>query len=209
MPVPSQHQPSHCAPLRLRGPAQGARVARRRLLGITLVEIMTTLSVAIILMTTAVPGFYHMVRNNQVTVQANALVSVLTQARSEARKRRIATVMCKSTSGTECEDDAEWNQGWILFLDTDNDRNLDQDEIELANVPHPLGSNTLQSDVNFADYLAFLPDGRCIGSGSLEPPTAGTFSICDSRGAEHAREVLISPVGRATVKRDLGAQSCP
>jgi prepilin-type N-terminal cleavage/methylation domain-containing protein len=52
--------------------------------GFTLIELLVTLAIAAILLTTAIPSFREIIRNNQLTTQANNLVTALHLARSEA-----------------------------------------------------------------------------------------------------------------------------
>ena len=189
----------------------GGSAGRRKVRGVTLAELMITASIGMVLMTTAVPSFHSMICNNRLAVQANDFTMVLTHARSEARKRRLTAVVCKSTDGATCTDSDRtfWEAGWLMFIDADRDNFVDSGEPILARSGSLSGGVTMRADSAFNDYIAFLPDGRGIGSGDTEPPADGIFRLCDNRGTGSAREIQVSPIGRASVDRTPGTDSCP
>jgi len=177
--------------------------------GFTLVEMMVTVSVAVVLMTAAVPSFVTVVQNNLLTVQANDFAATLIHARSEARKRRARVALCKSDDGASCStaDSVSWADGWIQFVDDDRDAAVDTGELILE-VSTGI-DNRLAPDSAFSEYISFLPDGRAIGNGDTVPPAQGGFLVCDARGLEHARDIEISPVGRVRVEDPDDDDSCP
>ena len=89
--------------------------------GFTLVELLITVLVASILMAVAVPAFNDFIMNNRVVAANNALVSALAGARSEAIRRREPVTICSSVNLTSCAGSANWETGWIIFNDTNND----------------------------------------------------------------------------------------
>jgi type IV fimbrial biogenesis protein FimT len=92
----------------------------RKQQGLTLIELMVTLAVAIILITVGMPMFTGVVANNRATTQTNALVSAVKLARSEAVKRG-ANVSIAATS-------SDWANGWTVFVDANSDGNVDVGE---------------------------------------------------------------------------------
>jgi type IV fimbrial biogenesis protein FimT len=93
--------------------------------GLTLIELMVTLVVAIILVSIGMPLFTGVVENNRATAQTNGLVAALQLARSEAVKRGVVVRVCADDAG-ECGDDlADWPNGWFVHLDLDGDGNVD------------------------------------------------------------------------------------
>jgi type IV fimbrial biogenesis protein FimT len=63
--------------------------------GFTLIELIMTLVVGGIVMTMAVPSFSTFIKNNQLTTQANDMVSTINLSRTEAIKRRDRITICK------------------------------------------------------------------------------------------------------------------
>jgi len=94
--------------------------------GFTLVELLITIVVASILLAFAVPAFNSFVQNNRIASQANELISAMAIARSEAIKRKVSITVCNSSDSATCS--GGWNQGWLAFIDTDNDGTVDTGE---------------------------------------------------------------------------------
>ena len=75
-----------------------------RACGFTLVELMTTIAVAAILLMIAVPSFQHLILSNRLTTTANALVDAINTARMDAIKLNATTQFCGSTTATNNTD---------------------------------------------------------------------------------------------------------
>ena len=92
--------------------------------GFTLIELMIVVVILAIFVTIGIPGFQNLIRENRLATQANELVGTLHFARSEAIKRRLPVVMCRSTNSTTCVSGgtSSWETGWIIFVD-DNGNN--------------------------------------------------------------------------------------
>ena len=96
--------------------------------GLTLIELMVTLAVAIVLLAVGMPLFTGVAANNRAAAEANALTAALKLARSEAVKRRVTVVVCSDDAGA-CGDAADWKDGWMVFADNDADGAVDSDEV--------------------------------------------------------------------------------
>ncbi len=178
--------------------------------GFTLVELAVTLLLAGILLAAAAPGLRELVQTNRMITQANEFLSDLMLARSEAEKRVRPVVVCRTggTSACSASGAAQWERGWMLFVDADEDRVWDNDDAEpvLLRSAGLAGSNTLRADANFSHYVAFLSTGLSRGNGGL---ATGVFRICDDRGTVGARELSVSMVGRPSVSGSPGTGTCP
>lgn len=86
--------------------------------GFTLIELMVTIGLLAILLAAVAPSFRGLLLDNQAATQANAVVTSLMFARSEAIKRNVPVVMCRSNTGTDYAG-SNWANGWILFADAD------------------------------------------------------------------------------------------
>ncbi|MCF7984644.1 MAG: GspH/FimT family protein [Thiohalocapsa sp.] len=177
----------------------------------TLIELIVVVAVGLVLLSTAVPSFYEVMQNNRLTAQSNDFAATLTQARSEARKRRLQITVCKSSDGENCStsNSVTWENGWISFIDLDRDADIDTDDVVLRTADALTHGSTLRAGAEFTRYIAYRPDGRCIGNGNTTPPAQGSFRLCDKRGKDAARQILISPIGRPSVNPTRGVTACP
>lgn len=81
---------------------------RSRIGGFTLIELMVTLTVAVILIAIAIPSFNYMTVSNKLTTTANEVVTALNTARLEGVKRNNQVTVCSNTGngadtlGTAC-----------------------------------------------------------------------------------------------------------
>ena len=168
--------------------------------GFTLIELIITIAIAAIVMAIGVPAFQDMIRNNRIIAQTNDVMSALNFARSEAIKRGRPVVLCKSSGGAACATSGNWDQGWMIFVDTDNNAAVDSGE-EILRVHDALtGGNTLEGNGNVATYISYSSDGvtRLKNGGGFQSGTL-TFSLCNS--SKQKNTILISDTGRARIQK--------
>ena len=177
--------------------------------GFTLVELILTMMMLGILSTIAFSSFGTLIKTNRVATQSNDFMSALMLARSESLKRNSRTTVCRSVNGSACATSGGWEQGWIIFADTDNDATVDVGET-IVQVYSALDANSsLRGETNVAAYISYIPTGitQLVG-GSTQ---SGTLVMCDDRGwGEDARAIIISATGRPriTVATDSSVTSC-
>jgi len=154
--------------------------------GFTFIELMMTLAVAAILLSVAIPNFRSSIQNNRMVTQINELQTSLSLARSEAVKRSSNIAVCRSSNGTSCT--GNWEDGWIVFVDGDVDGAVDEGEEILrvhGGVPGDVAIAFSQTLVTYRN------------NGLATDGVNGTFTLCDARGAESAKGLIIGPSGRA------------
>jgi type IV fimbrial biogenesis protein FimT len=166
-------------------------IKRRKQRGFTLVELMTSLSVAGISLAIAIPSFTNMVNNNRRITAVNRIVTTMHSARSEAITRNQQVTVCASKNGTACDGDG-WNAGWLFFVDLDRDRAVDIGEPILGTGP-AIPKLDVDSSV-FPSFFAYRPSGRIMGADV--DANEGQFTVCDSRGADYARVLIVSQSGQ-------------
>jgi len=114
--------------------------------GFTLIELAVTLVVMAALVAAAVPFMRDFVGGRVVESQAEEMVSTLRQARSEAMKRLVEVTVCAGTNlsgaNASCSGSATWSDGWISFVDYNNNGQRDAGEPLLRVFAGPAGLKT-------------------------------------------------------------------
>lgn len=176
--------------------------------GFTLIELMVTVVVASVLVGLAVPGMRTMVQNGHRTDVVNQFVGSLQLTRSEAVTRNRDVLMCAANSSqTACNTSGNWEDGWIVFVDTDSDKTVSTGETVLRKVKSSdVDGFTIRSS-EMPTYLYYRSSGRAKGSSTSV--NAADFTICDNRGATEARVVSISISGRIDSGDTLTGGSAP
>ncbi len=156
--------------------------------GFTLIELLVSIAVICILAATALPSFISLIRNNRLTSESNALLSLLALGRSEAVKRAQQITLCKSKDGVTCSKASEvkWNNGIILFADGNSDRTLNEHEVAVR-IESPFSS---ADEINFSAGNALIYRANGTSSG-------GTFTI---RSGHLQKQVIVSLAGRARIE---------
>ena len=175
--------------------------------GLTLTELLFALGVVGVGLSLAVPGLQSAIQEHRRTAVFNEFVSTIHLARSEAVKRNGQVTLCPSNGGERCED-AEWNEGWLVFADRDQNRQRSVDEPIVSSLPG-VPSVTIQSE-EFEDHFAYRPNGRIQVDTTAE--TVGQFTFCDARGADFARVLIITVSGQPRLsdeQRNGAAPTCP
>ncbi|NMT65514.1 GspH/FimT family pseudopilin [Marinobacter orientalis] len=175
--------------------------------GFTLLELLITITILGIVATVAVPSFREMVLNSRISTQTNEITGLISFARSEASKlREGAVTICASTDSTSCSGSSSWETGLIVFRDDDMNAAFGGTD-QLLKVSGPLaGGNTLRIRDMTSDgggYVQF--DSKGFPRASATDETAGSFIICDDRGAAEARAVSVNFSGQANLARDTDA----
>ncbi len=177
--------------------------------GFSLIELLVTLSIAVILLTAAAPSFVAMVQRDQLITQANDFISTLSLARTEAASRGQRVVVCKSAAPyNTCAGGGRWDQGWIVFTDVDGNDNYtvaDDGANGLLRIHEALeGNSTLRGDSDIGNSIAFL------STGFAATPLLRSLSLCDSSAVvANGKNILLLPVGQARVTTAAPASCSP
>lgn len=178
--------------------------------GFTLIELMVSLVVVGILLLVAVPNFGNFVAQSRVDSVKNKLVSSIALARSEAIKRGVAVAVCRKNPdpaltcvGTAVVGSKDWSDGWLVFLDEDDNQTAAANEIikvyadidDTSTIQYSLG------DVIVFDGFGLL---NTISSNEEE------FAIGDTGDSTIGAGLSIRPTGRirACVNWTVSAATC-
>lgn len=111
--------------------------------GFTLIELLITLTLVGIIAGIAVPSFRDIIVSNSVSSSRDEFFTVLSYARSEAVKSGTSVTICKSNNATSCDDGLSWDDGWLVFVDRDQDGILDNDDRIVRNLAGLEGAVTM------------------------------------------------------------------
>jgi type IV fimbrial biogenesis protein FimT len=163
--------------------------------GFTIIELMLTILVMAVALTIGTPSFLSSLQNNRITSQSNAMIGAISYARSEAVKLNDqAVTMCGSSNLTSCNTN-NWEQGWIIFADTDRNGNRNGAETILRVGEALTGNNTLRLN-GFASAASIRFDSQ----GSVA--NSGTFIFCDDRDEDFAKAIVMNVSGQTRPAQD-------
>lgn len=104
-----------------------------RVRGFSVIELLITLGLGIILFAAGIPTWHHLQAHIRLDNAQKAYARLFHLARNTAIQRRLPIVLCPSTDGRQCHRDyRRWQDGALLFVDTDSDGKHDHAEPALA-----------------------------------------------------------------------------
>lgn len=153
-----------------------------------------------ILVGVATPSMKTMIERNRTQAQVSALYGTLMMARSESITRNQPAVLCMSSNGSSCTTSGNWEQGWLLYVDEDNDGTFGSSE-ELIRASNALVTNyTLRAVAPLSTTVTFRANGTT--------PDSGSFRLCPpSQNTDDGYSIVLTITGRARLSE--GVDACP
>ena len=131
---------------------------RRGSAGFTVLELMAVITIMAILAALAIPGFGYLAANTKVKGASTELYLAMIRARSESVKRNRGVALV-AISG----DEDNWQAGWQVIADGDNDGAFDPDDAD-DRVVYTQGELKRVAISMAADTVVFRPTGRISGA---------------------------------------------
>ncbi|MWL88152.1 GspH/FimT family pseudopilin [Cupriavidus sp. SW-Y-13] len=182
--------------VRMRANASGNR---RRARGVTLIELMVTLSVLVVLAGYAAPNLKSFLHKSRLSADATRLFADLELARSEAARRNTTVTICPIDTGNACSED--WTLRRIVFVDADNDGTYSNTE-ELVRHSDP---PQITTSITAANLGATANRVRMRSTGSSSTPTA-SWKFCEKNATEAGQTVSMTGSGRPSTQLQ---STCP
>ena len=165
-------------------PRRPALAVRRR--GLTLIELMVTLSVMVVLAAMAAPSMSDFLENHQAAASKTALAGAVALARTEAVKRGRTVILQPIGDGPSGN---EYVNGWEVVVDDDGNGLAGANETRVRRAAK-LADRLLSAGPR---SLAFLPSGALRGNAAL------VFTLCRQSGSHAGFSVTVAPSGVADV----------
>jgi type IV fimbrial biogenesis protein FimT len=162
--------------------------------GFTLLEMIITLSIAALLLTLAVPSFQAQIRNARLSTASKDLMAALIFTRSETIGRSDFVSICQSDpNSVGCASSGGWEQGWLVFVDSDADGALDNAS-DILHTHEALDPGITARWASAAGQgITFRPNGLT----SLA--ATRTIVLCDERGFDpDGIAIVVSMLGKAS-----------
>ena len=163
-------------------------------MGFSLVEMLTTVSILVILLAVASPGLASLISANSLSSAQGELAAAIMLARGEALKRGTSVGLI----ATNPAPGAEFNGGWTVFVDANGNGALDAGEV-IVRVQPAFRADMRVTSSGGQTVLAFN------GRGFLTPAAMVTVAVCSTLAPKSYR-VRLEPVGLADVSETTG---CP
>ncbi len=165
--------------------------------GLTLLELLAALAIGGILLVLGVPAYRAWIADLEMRDRIEALVVTMGRARAEAIKRQTRVALCPSGDGRHCAGGGKWEDGWIVFVDTNDDGDRDPDETILAVEPSSRPGITIRGNRPVSQYISYTYYGMTrMTNGALQ---MGTLTVC--RPGSKAVDVVLANGGRVRVDR--------
>src|SRR3989338_6261567 len=151
--------------------------SNRQQAGVTMIELMIVVTIAAILASIAAPSFSDLINNTRLTSTMSQLTSDLNRARSEAIKRNRRVLVCVRSTDTACGAITNWQNGWLVCYDEDQDGACDA--TSAAN-PNPIAVhsaiNAHLTLTGSADTIYFNPSGTQGAGGAATLTLTGDWN---------------------------------
>lgn len=156
--------------------------------GLTLIELLTVITLLVLLLTLAVPSFSALLDRTRVETSTDQLQRLLMLARISAVTQQQSVTLCASQTGLQCDSDSfsgvqRW-QGALLFFDPDQQREYHSEQL----IRQQHWSPAVEINWNRGHVLTYQPDGTVTGYSN------GTFTL--SSGEAESWKLVLALSGR-------------
>ena len=174
--------------------------------GFTLLEMLIVLVIISVIASLSLPNAAGYVDNNRMSAAVMDFAVAIQTARTEAVSRNMAVSICTSNDAADgCRSTAQWEKGWLLFVDADADGVVDSGEEVIQYHAALADQMSIRGTSEFDAPVTFFASGRT----SID--TTQTLIFCDARGfSEDSKGLVVSILGRSSrvPAASTGADAC-
>lgn len=158
--------------------------------GFTLIDLITTLSVISVLLTIGLPSFSSHIQQTRVKAATDSLLEAIQLARTQAVSSNKRATIRKQN---------EWNNGWEIFIDKDNNGVRSSNET-IVQQYEKLNGIRITANRPIKNYVSYIPTGESRNASGTNGGgfQAGTFTVCPIAKGKGA-ELILARGGRVRV----------
>ncbi|QJD98674.1 prepilin-type N-terminal cleavage/methylation domain-containing protein [Massilia forsythiae] len=182
------------------------KIAAGKQSGLSLVELTLVLALAAVLLAAAAPNLEALLRTQQLKGAAGDLLAAIGMARSQALTRGLVVRLAPRDAAQ-----ADWTQGWRLFVDRDGDGLAGPaDDLIVEHGALPGGMAAAFAFTNPAPpyYIAYNGAGRSCSDGGGNGNGAARYGTLSLFHGGAIRRIKINMLGRARLCDPARDASC-
>lgn len=160
--------------------------------GFTLLELLSALSIAVIVGFVGLPGLCKLIDRETATAVTNGVVAALAQARADAAVNKIQVSICASSDGLTCA--TRWGSQLLVFRDPGGEGELEETRDILRTVELESGWKIRWSAFGHKSQLTLTPQG-------YTKHQNGSFYLCPADG-QMSRVIVVNKAARARLAPD-------
>lgn len=170
--------------------------------GMTLLELLVSLSILTILLSLALPALSHTLKRTHNYTLTKQMIQLIQYARSESIVKRRVITLCGSSNQQDC--DGQWSKHILMFVDQNQNGKRDDGDRLLQVVSTVKSGETLQwRSFGNKPYLQLHPNGRTWYQN-------GNFTYCPADGdARYALHWFLNTSGRLRIAPDKNHNDIP
>jgi len=172
-------------------------------------ELVVVMMIVAILAAIAIPSYKYVTTANRMSSEVNSLLGDMQFARSEAIKEGMPVTVCiANAGGTGClgAGTIAWQNGWIVFLDSNADKQVQVGEAVLRWTPAFTSTDTFIAQAPSFWAITFNRSGYA----PTGLPLTTTVQLHDSTNhSAWTRCLAVTPIGSPTTEKyGVGTPVC-
>lgn len=162
--------------------------------GVTLIELMVSVSVTSILAAIALPNFNDFIVQMRVDNEISHLYRMLLITRNSAINSGQRAIVCPLNHDSQCT--GQWQNELSVFIDVNNNKNLDANE-KIITTRAAISKDDELIYAKGRMRITFQPTGHLSGLAN------GTFRYCPQNYKNHSRGIVVARSGRVYQSSDI------
>lgn len=162
--------------------------------GMTLIELLVTLFLAILMIAIGLPGFLTLRQGQEQGAAMNQIYGLMQFARSLAMTDATTVTFCASTNQVSCTNDTNFANGGVILAEDQNGDNV------LVRVVDPIKAK------DFVVALNGFPSNSSIEFTDVgeigDLATTASITFCDPRGTKDGAALIVNPLGMVRIASD-------